>query len=238
MTQNPAKPSNSTAGLLARVVKGVVSFVANLFPQSACKEGVRPEKVSRLNELSQTAAIGTIYGLLFAGLLFAPIYPTHSAVDNVFPCLSTEAVEIQTPSGSRHYGAVCSDQWNDFRGCAKNAAKAYSRASRDAANFNRACIAAARSLAGACAARCLWLVKGAPACLLVCASGLAAARAACWFNYQIQKININNAFDDALEDCLDEYTPPRTSIIRLPINYRSPMDLTDLIRWKKQTRSE
>lgn len=233
-----AMPSNSTAGLLARVVKSVVSFLQNLlFPQTQ-KEGVRAEKVSRLRALSQTTAIGTLYGLLFASLLLAPIYPAYSAVDNAFPCLSTEAVEIQTPSGSKHYGAVCSDQWDDFMKCAQNAAKTNRRALRDARNFYRGCNIAARSAAGACAIRCFWLVKGAPACLLVCASGLAAARAACWLNYQIRKININNAFDDALEDCLDEYTPPRISIIRLPNNYRPPMSYWDLIRWKKQTRSE
>ncbi len=82
-TQNPAKPSNSTAGLLAHVAEGVVSFVANLFPQSARKEGVRSGQESfRLRALFQTTAIGTLYGLLFAGLLLA-LFPIQSSVS---PC--------------------------------------------------------------------------------------------------------------------------------------------------------
>ena len=75
-TQNPAKPSNSTAGLLARVVKGVVSFLQNLLSPLTRKEGVRcGQEVFRLRTLSQTTAIGTLYGLLFAGLLLAPFPP-------------------------------------------------------------------------------------------------------------------------------------------------------------------
>ncbi len=71
-TQNPAKLSNSTAGLLARVVKGVVSFLQNLLSPLTRKEGVRGGQVSRLRALSQTTAVGTLYGLLFAGLLLMP----------------------------------------------------------------------------------------------------------------------------------------------------------------------
>ena len=72
-TQKLAKPSNSTAGLLARVVKGVVSFLQNLLSPLTHKEGVRAEKVSRLRAFFQTAGIGTIYGLLFAALVLAPL---------------------------------------------------------------------------------------------------------------------------------------------------------------------
>lgn len=236
-TQNPVKPSNLAAGLLVRVVKGVVSFLQNLLSPLTHKEGVRcGQEVSRLGAIFQTAGIGTLYGLFFASLSLAPIYPAYSAVDNAFPCLSTETVEIQTPFGKSHHGIICSDQWDDFMKCAQNAAKTHSRARRDAINDNRACIAAARSLAGACAARCLWLVKGAPACLLVCASGLAAGRAACWFSFQNRKLNMNNAFNDAIEDCIDDHTPPRISIIRLPNNNRPSLSYRDLIRWRKQGR--
>ena len=78
-TQKLAKPSHSTAGLLARVVKGVVSFLQNLLSPQTCKEGVRPvPKAFRLPEIFQTAAIGTIYGLLFAGLLLMP-FQSHRA---------------------------------------------------------------------------------------------------------------------------------------------------------------
>ena len=78
-TQNPAKPSISAAGLLARVGKGVVSFLQNLLSPLTRKEGVRRgQEVFRLREVSQTAGIGTLYGLLFAGLLLAPFQP-HQA---------------------------------------------------------------------------------------------------------------------------------------------------------------
>ena len=68
-----AMPSDSAAGLLARMVKGVVSFLQNLLSPLTRKEGVRAEKVSRLRELSQTTAVGTLYGLLFAALVLAPL---------------------------------------------------------------------------------------------------------------------------------------------------------------------
>ena len=68
-----AKPSNSAVGLLARMAKGVVSFLQNLLSPLTQKEGVCAEKVSRLRALSQTTAIGTFYGLLFAGLLLMPV---------------------------------------------------------------------------------------------------------------------------------------------------------------------
>ncbi len=61
--QKPMKTSHSTAGLLARVAKGVVSFVANIFPQSARKDDVRIGKVS------QTTAIRTLYDVIFAAPL-------------------------------------------------------------------------------------------------------------------------------------------------------------------------
>lgn len=80
VTHKLADPKNSTAGLLlVRVTKGVVSLVANLFPQSARKEGHRVERVSRLREISQTATIGTLYGLLFAGLILLPLQPHVNA---------------------------------------------------------------------------------------------------------------------------------------------------------------
>ena len=73
-TQNLAMPSNLAAGLLARVVKGVVSFLQNLLSPQTHREGVRPvQKAFRLRELLQTAAVGTIYGLLFASLSLAPL---------------------------------------------------------------------------------------------------------------------------------------------------------------------
>ena len=61
------------------MTKGVVSLVANLFPQSARKEGHRVERVSRPREISQTATIGTLYGLLFAGLILLPLQPHVNA---------------------------------------------------------------------------------------------------------------------------------------------------------------
>ncbi len=71
--QKLAMPSHSTAGLLARMAKGVVSFLQNLLSPLTRKEVVRRGQVSRLRALSQTIAVGTLYGLLFAGLLFAPL---------------------------------------------------------------------------------------------------------------------------------------------------------------------
>ena len=238
-----AKPSNLAAGLLARVVRGVVSFVANLFPQSARKEGVRPEKVSRLRALSQTTAVGTLYGLLFASLSLAPIYPAYSAVDNHFPCLSTEAVDINTGVGgvrSRHIGSVCSEHWDDFMGCAQDAAKAHSRALRNARELRRLCESAARSFAGLCALRCYLKHRGAwgaiPKCLLKCTAVLLVAKTACLGNHVWNRGAAANAFNDAIEDCLDEYSPP---ISTLPINYRPPMGAGDLLRYKKPiARSE
>ena len=91
-TQNPAKPSNSTAGLLGRMVKGVVSFLQNLLSPLTQKEGVCAEKVSRLRALSQTTAVGTLYGLLFAGLLFAP-FQSHRAT--AVSLSSDDTVEAQ-----------------------------------------------------------------------------------------------------------------------------------------------
>ena len=68
------------AGLLAGAVKGIVSFVQNLLPSPTQKEGVRPvPKAFRLGAIFQTAGIGTIYGLLFAGLLLMP-FQSHRAI--------------------------------------------------------------------------------------------------------------------------------------------------------------
>ena len=62
--------------LLTRTFKGVVSFVSKIFSTQTQREGVRPvQEASRLGAIFQTAGIGTIYGLLFAGLLFAPLLP-------------------------------------------------------------------------------------------------------------------------------------------------------------------
>ena len=242
-TQNPAKPSNSTAGLLVRVVKGVVSFLPNLLSPLTRKEGVRcGQEVSRLRALSQTTAIGTLYGLLFAGLLLAPIYPTHSAVDNHFPCLSTEAVDINTGVGgvrARHIGSVCSEHWDDFMECAQKAAKAHSRALRDARELRRLCESAARSFAGLCTLRCYLKHRGAwgsiPKCLLKCTAVLLVAKIACLGNHVWNRGAAANAFNDAIEDCLDEYSPP---ISTLPINYRPPMGAGDLLRYKKPIARE
>ena len=240
--QNPAKPGNSTAGLLTRMAKGVVSFLQNLlFPQTQ-KEGVRRGQVSRLRELSQTTAVGTLYGLLFAGLLLAPICPTHSAVDNHFPCLSTEAVDINTGVGgvrARHIGSVCSGHWDDFMGCAQKAAKAHSRALRDARELRRLCESAARSVAGLCALRCYLKHRGAwgaiPKCLLKCTTVLLVAKIACLGTHVGKRGAAANAFNDAIEDCLDKYSPP---ISTLPINYRPPMGAGDLLRYKKPIARE
>ena len=88
-----AMPSHSTAGLLARVVKGVVSFLQNLLSPQTRKEGVRRgPKAFRLDEIFQTAGIGTLYGLLFASLLLMP-FQTHRAVAASPP--SEETVETQ-----------------------------------------------------------------------------------------------------------------------------------------------
>ena len=57
-TQNPAKPSNSTAGLLARVVKGVVSFLQNLLSPQTQKEGVRCGQVSAFFQLAAAVVVG------------------------------------------------------------------------------------------------------------------------------------------------------------------------------------
>ena len=66
-------------GLLAKDAKGIVSFVQNLLPSRTQKEGVRPiQKAFRLVAIFQTASIGAIYGLLFAGLLLMP-FQTHRA---------------------------------------------------------------------------------------------------------------------------------------------------------------
>ncbi len=70
----------AVAGLLTRAVKGIVSFVQNLLPSPTQKEGVRPvPKAFRLGAIFQTAGIGTIYGLLFAGLLLMP-FQSHRAI--------------------------------------------------------------------------------------------------------------------------------------------------------------
>ena len=62
----------AVADLLAKTAKGVVSLVQNLLPSPTPKEGVQPvQKASRLGAIFPTAGIGTIYGLLLAGLLFA-----------------------------------------------------------------------------------------------------------------------------------------------------------------------
>lgn len=69
----------AVAGLLARTVKGIVSLVPNLLSLTP-KESVRPvPKASRLGDIFQTAGLGAIYGLLFAGLLFAPLLPHLAA---------------------------------------------------------------------------------------------------------------------------------------------------------------
>lgn len=57
-----AMPSNSTAGLLARVVKGVVSFLQNLLSPLTCKEGVRTGQVSAFFQLAAAVVVGV--GLL------------------------------------------------------------------------------------------------------------------------------------------------------------------------------
>ena len=78
-----AMPSDSAAGLLARVIKGVVSFLQNLLSLLTRKEVVHcGQEVFRLRALSQTTAVGTLYGLLFAGLLLMP-FPIQSSVN---PC--------------------------------------------------------------------------------------------------------------------------------------------------------
>ncbi len=90
-TQNPAKPSHLAAGLLGRMVKGVVSFLQNLLSPLARKESVRcGQEVFRLRALSQTTAIGTLYGLLFTGLLLMPF----SIRSSVQPCSKIYAWNI------------------------------------------------------------------------------------------------------------------------------------------------
>ena len=90
-TQKLAMPSSSAAGLLARMAKGVVSFLQNLLSPLTRKEGVRTDQeVFRLRELSQTTAIGALYGLLFAGLLLAPFQIKSS----VRPCSKIYAWNI------------------------------------------------------------------------------------------------------------------------------------------------
>ena len=92
-TQKLAKPSISAAGLLARMAKGVVSFLQNLLSPLTRKEGVRTDQeVFRLREVSQTTAIGALYGLLFAGLLLLPFQP-HRAIVAAPP--AEETVETQ-----------------------------------------------------------------------------------------------------------------------------------------------
>ena len=60
-------------GILAKTAKGIVSFLQNILPSQTQKEGVRPvQKAFRLGAIFQTAGIGTLYGLLFAGLLLLP----------------------------------------------------------------------------------------------------------------------------------------------------------------------
>ena len=60
-------------GLLAKDAKGFDSLVQNILFSRTQKESVRPvQKAFRLREVSQTAGVGTIYGLLFAGLLLMP----------------------------------------------------------------------------------------------------------------------------------------------------------------------
>ena len=94
-----AMPSNSAAGFLARVVKGVVSFLQTLLSPQTRKEGVRRGQVSRLRALSQTTAVGTLYGLLFAGLLLAPL-----------PFI--QANWPTTPQTSSECGEVASNLWD------------------------------------------------------------------------------------------------------------------------------
>ena len=56
------------------MAKGVVCFLQNLLSPLASKESVRcGQEVFRLRALSQTTAIGTLYGLLFTGLLLATL---------------------------------------------------------------------------------------------------------------------------------------------------------------------
>ena len=66
-------------GILAKTAKGIVSFVQNLLPSPTPKEGVHSvQKASRLGAIFPTAGVGTVYGLLFAGLLFVP-FQAHQA---------------------------------------------------------------------------------------------------------------------------------------------------------------
>ena len=76
----------AVAGLLAKTVKGIVSFVQNLLPSPTPKEGVRSvPKASRLGAIFPTAGLGTIYGLLFAGLLLLPFQPHRATAATASP---------------------------------------------------------------------------------------------------------------------------------------------------------
>ena len=111
-TQNPAKPSNSTAGLLGRVVKGVVSFLQNLLSPLTQKEGVCRGQVSAFFQLAAAVVVGvgllvgstaeaqlpdfeiygvdTIYSQVYVG---GQWHETETAVNNVYkPGSSTKGV--------------------------------------------------------------------------------------------------------------------------------------------------
>lgn len=52
-------------------------------------------KASRLSDIFQTAVIGTLYGLLFAGLLLAPLLPHLTAQSRGTPARTTSTAQLQ-----------------------------------------------------------------------------------------------------------------------------------------------
>ena len=92
----------AVAGLLAKTAQGVVSLFSQLlFPQTPKEGGGKGNGVSRLREIFQTAGIGTIHGLLFAGLLFAPL-PPHLAAQSNSPTNNSPTNSVSTPPPTDH----------------------------------------------------------------------------------------------------------------------------------------
>ena len=142
---------------MASVTIGVVSLGQNLLPSRTPKEGVRgSQKAFRLGKIFQTAGIGTIYGLLFAGLLFAPLPHVEAATCSICNTgYHFTAEGFPHDHGFQYPTLMCAHTFANFFPAYQSLGTKFARGKRDILINRQRCQADAKNAAWPRAVACL-----------------------------------------------------------------------------------
>ena len=168
----------------------------------------------------QIAGIGTLYGILFAGLLLMPLPrppEMQAATDTDFPCSFTQFLVTPgygsslEPTGG-FSGYICYEQYDDFIKCLRKVDNAYRVALQNAEDDRRGCnwkcaLGTLGAGLGCVIFSIITIGTGGTPCAIAVAGGSVGCLAYCRIDLSTARKKAANNADGAIQACIIDHSP-------------------------------